>query len=44
VFPGETTPPPAETDVNDRADAAATANGVTAIDAAGSHQVTGAVA
>jgi hypothetical protein len=47
VFAGETVPPPAETknlNVRERVDAAAAANGVTVIDAAGSHHITEPVA
>jgi hypothetical protein len=47
VFAGETVLPPAETknlNVRERVDAAAAANGVTVIDAAGSHLVTEPVA
>ena len=47
VFAGETVPPPADTtdiSVRERVDAAAAPNGVTVIDAAGSHRVTEPVA
>lgn len=47
VFTGETVPPPADTNnvnIRERVDADAAANGVTVIDAAGSHQLTEAVA
>jgi hypothetical protein len=47
VFAGETVPPPTETTditVKERLDAATAANGVTVIDAAGSHRVTEPVA
>jgi hypothetical protein len=47
VFAGETNPPPADTtdiEVQERIDAATAANGVTVIDAAGTHRVTETVA
>jgi hypothetical protein len=47
VFDGETVPPPADTknlSLRERVDAAAAPNGVTVIDAAGSHRVTEPVA
>jgi hypothetical protein len=47
VFAGETVPPPADTTdfgVRERVDAASAANGVTVIDAAGSHHITEPVA
>ncbi len=47
VFAGETVPPPADTknlSLRERVDAAAAPNGVTVIDAAGSHRVTEPVA